>query len=82
MPKIVVSADMLTRLRKVTLPADLCDENGSVLGQFVPAFDPSKHEPLESQISRTEMDRRKQSKERRYTSEEVLAQLEKLRCGE
>jgi hypothetical protein len=52
--------------------------SGRVLGQFVPSFDPSGYEGLEPQISQEELQRRKQSKGKSYTTAEVLAHLDKL----
>jgi hypothetical protein len=48
------------------------------LGRFIPALDPSQYEPLQPQISDEELQRRRNSNEKRYTTAEVLAYLEKL----
>ena len=78
MPQVFLTEAQLRLLPNLSEPLDLCNESGQVLGHFLPAVDLSQYEPLEPQISREEMQRRKQSKEKRYTTAEVLAYLEKL----
>ncbi|HWG43137.1 MAG TPA: hypothetical protein VN688_10155 [Gemmataceae bacterium] len=48
-----------------------------MVGQPVPLIDLSEWEPLSPDVSEEELDRRAQSNEKRYTTAEVLAQLEK-----
>jgi hypothetical protein len=78
MTQIILDATTRERLATVTERGELCDDSGPVLGRFLPAFDPSRYEGLEPQISKEELQRRKQSKGKTYTTAEVLAYLEKL----
>jgi hypothetical protein len=77
MTRITVDRDLGSKLHELTQPAELCDDRGRPLGRFIPHLDPSEYD-LEPQISKEELQRRKQSKERTYTTAEVLAHLEKL----
>jgi hypothetical protein len=58
-------------------PLELCDESGRVLARMVPAVDPAFYEGLEPQISKEELERRKQRKGQTYSTAEVVAHLEK-----
>jgi hypothetical protein len=78
MTRITVDETLRGKLHNLSEPVELCDESGKVLGRLYPTLDLSQYEPLEPQISREELERRKQSKEKRYTTAEVLAHLEKL----
>jgi hypothetical protein len=78
MTQIFLDANLASQLTKLGQAAELCDPSGRVVGQFVPWIDLSKYEPLEPQVSREELLRRSQSKEKTYTTAEVLAYLEKL----
>jgi hypothetical protein len=77
MTRVVINADLRSKLPALTQPLELCDEAGNVLGQFTPVLDLSQYEPLEPQVSEEELDRREQESEW-YTTAEVLAHLEKL----
>jgi hypothetical protein len=78
MTRITLDADLRSKLLGLTQPLELCDESGRVLARLLPAIDPSSYEGLEPQISREELQRRKQNKGKTYTTAEVLASLEKL----
>jgi hypothetical protein len=78
MTQIILDATTSVRLTEVTHPVDLCDPSGRVLGQFVPRVDLSQWEPISPDVSEEELDRREQAQERRYSTGEVLAHLEKL----
>lgn len=78
MTKVIVDDALRNKLHNFAQPLELCDASGQVLGRVYPEFDLSQYEPLEPQISRGEIENRKQSKEKRYTTAEVLAHLEKL----
>jgi hypothetical protein len=78
MTQIILDASVSSKLNDVTHPVDLCDPNGRVLGRFVPLIDPAEWEPVSPAASEAELDRREQAKEKRYTTAEVLAYLEKL----
>ena len=76
MTRIVIDAELRKKLLDLKEPLELTDEEGKLLGQFTPAFDPSEWEPLEPQISEEELQRRENSNERRYTTAEVLSFLQ------
>jgi hypothetical protein len=70
MTKILLDSNLRHQLPDLSQPFAVCDEGGNVVGHFVPAKGGG---PL---ISRDEIERRKQSKDRSYTTAEVLAHLE------
>jgi hypothetical protein len=78
MSSIVVDSATREKLSNVFNTVELRDESGTILGYFSPKIDPTQWEPLEPQISEEELERRRNSKEKRYTTAEVLAHLEKL----
>ena len=78
MTRITLDAGLLHKLLDLTQPLELCDESGRLLARVLPAIDPSLYEGLEPQISKEELQRRKQHKGTTYTTAEVLARLEKL----
>ena len=78
MTKITLDDDLRSRLLNLTQPLELCDDSGRVLARLLPTLDPALYEGLEPQISREELQRRKQNKGKAYTTAEVLAHLEKL----
>ncbi|HZY86201.1 MAG TPA: hypothetical protein VFE78_15315 [Gemmataceae bacterium] len=77
MTQIVVDEILRGKLQNLTQPVELCDSSGRVLGRVFPLLDPSEYD-LEPKISHEELQRRKQSKEKTYTTAEVLAYLERL----
>ena len=77
MTQIILDASASGKLSEAMQPVELCDPSGRVLGRFVPLIDPSEWEPLSPDISEEESQRRGKSKEKRYTTAEVLALLEK-----
>lgn len=78
MTQITLDASVSSQLNGVIRPVELCDPAGRVLGRFVPLIDLSEWEPLSPDVSEAELDRRANSTEKRYTTAEVLAHLEKL----
>jgi hypothetical protein len=78
MTRIVIDQTLEKKLHDLTEAVELCGESGRVLGCFVPKLDMSQYEPLEPQITKGELLRRKQSNQKRYTTAEVLAHFEKL----
>jgi hypothetical protein len=78
MTRVIVDAALLSRLHNLTQPLELCDDSGRILARILPAVDPSLYEGLEPQISREELEQRKNNKGKTYTTAEVLAHLEKL----
>lgn len=77
MTRVIVNEALRNMLHNFSQPLELRDESGQVLGRVFPALDPSLYN-LEPQISQEEIRRRKQTKEKSYTTAEVLAYLEKL----
>jgi hypothetical protein len=78
MSKIVVESALRKEFQKVYYPVEVCDETGHVIGRFYPSLDLSEYELISPEISDEEMERRLNSNEKRYTTAEVLAFLEKL----
>ena len=81
MTKVVVDETLRSKLHNLSQPLELCDESGRVLGRVFPALDLSEYEPWEPPISEEELQRREQETES-YTTSEVLAYLESLRCSD
>ena len=75
MTRLIIDETLRAKLHNLTQTLILCDETGQVFGHFVPAVDLSQWEPVSPGISDEELRRRAQSKERRYTTAEVLARL-------
>jgi hypothetical protein len=80
MSKIILDDATAAQLAQLQGPALLCDKNGKVLGNYRPKFDPSEWEAVGPEISKEELDRRENANQRRYTTAEVIAHLEKLKC--
>jgi hypothetical protein len=78
MTQVLVTETLRSMLHNLSQPLELCDESGQVVGRVFPMLDLSQYEPLEPQVSTEELRRREQSNEKRYTTAEVLAYLEKL----
>ena len=78
MMQVTLNAEQAKKLREANEFVELCDPSGNVLGQFVPRFDPSKWEIIGEEPSDEELDRRANSDQKRYTTEEVLAHLRNL----
>jgi hypothetical protein len=81
MIRITIDEALWSKLYELGQEVELCDSSGRVVGQFVPKFDPSEWEPATPEASEEELQRREQSTEW-FTTEEVLAHLEKLKCSE
>jgi len=78
MTRIVIDAGLPDKLLALAQPAELCDANGRVVGQFFPQPNPAEYEGLEPPFSPEELNERRKLKGKRYTTAEVLAYLEKL----
>lgn len=77
MTQIILDASATSKLHDLTQSVELCDPSGRVLGRFIPLIDMSEWEPISPDISEEELDRRAKSNQKRYTTAEVLARLEK-----
>jgi hypothetical protein len=78
MTRILVDEVLRSRLLNLDRRIELCDESGRVVARVLPTYDSSKFEGLEPQITKEELERRKQNKGKTYTTAEVIAHLEKL----
>lgn len=78
MTRVTVDAALKEKLHSLTQPLELCDETGKVLARVTPVCDPTSYGPLEPRVSEEELTRREQANEKRYSTAEVLAHLEKL----
>jgi hypothetical protein len=78
MTQITLDAVSARKLEGVQESVQLCDPNGRVLGRFVPLIDLSKWEPITPEISDEELERRLNSNQKRYTTDEVIKHLESL----
>jgi hypothetical protein len=77
MTQILLDANLASKLNDLKSSAELCDPTGRVIGRFVPVVDWSEWEPVSDGISKEELQRRLHSNEKRYSTAEVLAHLEK-----
>ena len=78
MTRIILDSALLEKLHNLKQPLELCNEAGQVLGRVFPAPDLSEYEPWEPTFSEEELLHQEQANEKRYTTAEVLAYLEKL----
>lgn len=78
MNQVVADEALRAKFSNFLGPVEVCDESGRVIARLFPTLDPSQYEPMEPQISKEELQRRKQSKGKTYSTAEVLAHLEKL----
>src|SRR5687767_2769971 len=76
MTRIILDDAMKAQLHNLTEPLELCDANGRLLARVVPYYDPAEYD-LDPKLSQEEIERISASEEW-YTTEEVLARLEKL----
>lgn len=75
MSRVTLSARLIEELQKLSRPADLCDESGRVVGQFVPNGSALILEPLSPELSPEELKQRKKTG-KWYTTAQVLAKLQ------
>lgn len=76
MTRITIDLRLRDQLHALTEPAELCDEQGRVIGRFIPQVDPGAYVPLDPQVTEDELKRREQSCDW-YTTAEVLDHLGK-----
>ena len=74
MTRIILDAALKKRLNNLSEPLELCNRAGRVLARVLPQDEDGR----EPKISRAEIRRRMASKEKTYTTKEVIAFLEKL----
>jgi hypothetical protein len=75
MNQVIVDPALASKLREKGVTVDICDENGTVLGHFVPIVPPAAYENVEIPISEEELDRREKEGGGRPLAE-ILADLE------
>lgn len=78
MNRILMNETLRSLLHNLSQPLELCDESGRVVGRVFPALDPSAYEPWEPVFTEDELRRQEQSNEQRFSTAQVLAELEKL----
>ena len=76
MTRVTLDAQMRDRFLGFSQPLDVCDEEGKVVGIFMPLTERELAERARPPLSAEELDRRRA--ERGYSTDEVLAYLEKL----
>ena len=76
MTRIIVDELLRSRLHNLTQPLELCDESGRIVGRLFPTEDASDYDPCRPPL--TEEETQHLLREKRYTTAEVLAHLEKL----
>jgi hypothetical protein len=81
MNPVVRDAALRKKLGNLAHRVELCIEQGRVLARLTPVSDPAEYRPLEPQVSEDELRRRELSGEKRYTTAEVLAHLDKQSRG-
>lgn len=81
MTRITLNADLRSTLLNFSQPLEICDESGRVMGRLFPTPDLSQYEPWEPPISEDELKRREEETES-YSTAEMLAYLENLKCSE
>jgi hypothetical protein len=74
--RIVLDEKLIGKLRASMQSVDIYDAAGKVIGFFVPKVDPAEYESLEPEIDNAEIRRRLESKGPRYTTAEILRDLE------
>jgi hypothetical protein len=77
MTQIVIDATLRSKLQDLTQPLEFLDEQGQVLGRYVPAGDLPAHLTEEPQLTEEEWRRLEQETET-YSTADVVAHLEKL----
>ena len=77
MTRIILDDALKKKLLNLEEPLELCDRSGRILATVVPREDSGEID-REPKISRAEIRRRMASKEKTYTTKEVIAYLEKL----
>ena len=77
MTQIILDANLASKLHELGHVAELCDPAGRVVGRFVPADYPPDWETWVPDVSEEELQRR-ESFDKRYTTEQVLAHLRNM----
>lgn len=76
MAQILIDPQLQKQLQALTETVELCDEQGRIIGRFVPQIDQGVYIPLTPQVSEDELRRREDSTDW-FTTAEVLDHLGK-----
>ncbi len=76
MTRVLLDEVLRNKLLNLRQPLELCDEAGNVVARVTPTGEGAASGAREPQLSEQELQRREQEPE--YSTEEVLAHLEKL----
>ena len=77
---ITADAELQAKLSGLEGPAEILDESGKVIGYFTPADQEEQdlYQRAVAKFDRDEMNRRKETGEKGFTTEEVVDHLESL----
>jgi hypothetical protein len=78
MTRLIVDATLPEKLVGLVHPVELCDAAGRVMGRYFPHLDPAEYDLEPPPISEEELQRRRASNQKTYTTAEVLEYLRKL----
>jgi hypothetical protein len=76
---ITMDATIAAKLSDAAGVVQLCDPCGKILGRFIPHRDPAEWEPLAPEPDEAELTRRELETES-YSTAELIARLETLKC--
>jgi hypothetical protein len=81
MTRVTVDAQLQQVLLNFTKPLELCDESGTVRAKLVPcrAEDPNEWIDLTADVSDEEIEREIESGDDGYSTEELIAEIKKIR---
>lgn len=77
MPQLIVDSATSRRLRQQISQTETCDEDGTILGVFIPQYDHTLYEGVDSPLSEEELRQRAQETVW-HTTAEVLARLKEI----
>ena len=81
MTRITIDAEIRKKLLNLTVPLELCDEGGWVLAWLTPSTpdnDPDNWEELTPPVSDEEIQRRIDSNEPTFTTQELIERIKQL----
>lgn len=81
MTRVTIDADLRKKLMNCTTPLELCDEKGMVLARLTPSTpwtDPENWIELTPPVSDEEIQRRIDSGEPTYTTQELIEKIKRL----
>jgi hypothetical protein len=78
MTRVVLDAELRSKLLDLVAPLLLTDENGNIIARVLPQPDASRLASYESPTDEVELRRRETSNEPRYSLAQVMEHLRKL----